>query len=302
MSTTLLILAIPLFILVLFLLDGWIIVQHKTAVVIERLGKFHSVRQAGLQFKIPLIDRVKARQTLQIQELDVDIETKTKDNVFVKTKISVQMRVKPDSVKQATYELVDAYKQTQSYIFDVVRSEVPKMRLDDVFENKDAIAKAIKDSLQEKMNEYGYDVETSLVTDIDPAGNVKAAMNKIQETERLKISAENEAEADKITVVKKAQAEAEAKKLTGQGYADLRTEISKGAEQSIENLKKTGLSAQEAQALILSTQYFETLQHMGQNGNSVLMLPSGSDGTHKMLADFVASGQLSTETKTPESK
>ena len=275
---------------VLLLLDSFIIVKQQTAVVLERLGKFHSVREAGFQLKLPIFDRVRSTVSLQIQQLDVNVETKTKDNVFVKTKISVQLKVMKDKVKEAVYELTNPFEQGESYIFDVVRSEVPKMTLDEVFETKDKIALAIKESLQDKMTEYGYEVETSLVTDLDPDAEVKAAMNKIQTTERLKIAATNEAEADKIRVVAAAKADAEAKKLTGKGYADLREEIARGAKESIDTLVDTGLSAQEAQGLILSTQYFETLQNMGEKGNGMIMLPGGASGANDIMNQLIASG------------
>jgi len=276
-------------------MDSFVIVKQKSAVAIERLGKFQSVKMAGFHFKLPIIDRVADKVSLKLMELNVPVETKTKDNVFIKTAISVQLRVIQEKVKEAIYELENPEEQAKTYIFDVVRSEVPKMSLDQVFESKDDIAKAINESLKEKMNDYGFDVESTQVTEVDPDEEVKKAMNKIQTTERLKIAAHNEAEADKIKVVKKAEADAEAKRLTGKGYADLRKEIAEGAKESIDNLKEAGLTAESAQSFMLSTQYFEILSDIGAKGNSVLMMPNGEHGGSSVLKDMMV--VKSTESK-----
>jgi regulator of protease activity HflC (stomatin/prohibitin superfamily) len=276
----------------LLALDSFVIVKQKRAVAIERLGKFHSIKGAGFHLKIPIIDRVHQEISLKLMELNVPVETKTKDNVFVQTAVSVQLRVIEDKVKEAVYELEDPQKQAKTYIFDVVRAEVPKMTLDQVFETKDDIAKAINDSLKAKMNEYGFDVESTQVTDVDPDQAVKDAMNQIQTTERLKVAAQNEAEAEKIRVVKEAEASAEAKRLTGKGYADLRKEIAEGAKESVKNLTDTGLSAQEATSFMLSTQYFETLSDVGSQGNTVLMMPNGDQGGSGVLKDLLTAGSV----------
>ncbi len=291
-------LLIPVFIFgFLILLAAFFIVKQQTAVVIERFGRFHSIRNSGLQMKIPLVDRISGRLSLKIQQLDVIVETKTLDDVFVKLKVSVQYKVIRDKVYEAFYKLEYPHDQITSYVFDVVRAEVPKMKLDDVFVKKDDIAIAVKTELQDAMLEYGYDIIKTLVTDIDPDAQVKAAMNRINASEREKIAAQFEGDAARILIVEKAKAEAESKRLQGQGIADQRREIARGLEESVEVLNKVGINSQEASALIVVTQHYDTLQAIGEETNTnLILLPNspqaGSDMLNNMVASFTASNQI----------
>jgi regulator of protease activity HflC (stomatin/prohibitin superfamily) len=285
------------FIGILVLLAALFTVKQQTAVIIERFGKFLSIRQSGLHFKIPLIDRIAGRMSLKIQQLDVLIETKTKDDVFVKLKVSVQFKVIKLKVYDAFYKLDFPHDQITSYVFDVVRAEVPKMKLDGVFVKKDDIAIAVKTELNEAMMDYGYDIIKTLVTDIDPDSQVKEAMNRINASEREKIAAQFEGDAARILIVEKAKAEAESKRLQGQGIADQRREIARGLEESVEVLNKVGINSQEASALIVVTQHYDTLQSIGQETNSnLILLPNspqaGSNMLNDMVASFTASNQI----------
>jgi regulator of protease activity HflC (stomatin/prohibitin superfamily) len=260
------------------------------------------VRNSGLHFKIPFLDRVAGRITLKIQQLDVLVETKTKDNVFVKLKVSVQFRILEGAIYDAFYKLQNPYEQITAYVFDTVRAEVPKLKLDDVFERKDDIAVAIRRELEDAMNEYGYGIVKALVTDIDPDHAVKNAMNRINAAEREKIAAEYEGESERIRIVAKAKAEAESKRLQGQGIADQRREIARGLEESVEVLNRVGINSQEASALIVVTQHYDTLQSMGQSTNSNLILlpnaPSAaSDMLSQMITSFAASQQIGEDMK-----
>lgn len=268
----------------------WFIVKQQTAVVIERLGKFHSVRSSGFNLKIPFVDQIAGRISLKIQQLDVVVETKTKDDVFVKLKVSTQYLVIKDKVYDAFYKLDDPQSQITSYIFDVVRAEVPKLRLDDVFEKKDDIAIAVKSELQEAMNDYGYDIIKTLVTDIDPDEQVKQAMNRINASEREKIAAQYEGDAQRILIVEKARAEAESKRLQGQGIADQRREIAKGLEESVNVLNKVGINSQEASALIVVTQHYDTLSSIGSsNKSNLILLPNSPSAAGDMLNNMITS-------------
>ena len=236
-------------------------VKQQTAVSIERFGKFQSIRHSGLQLKIPVIDKVAARISLKIQQLDVIVETKTLDDVFVKIKVSVQFVVIKDKVYDAIYKLEYPHDQITSYVFDVVRAEVPKMKLDDVFVKKDDIAIAVKREVQESMETYGYDIIKTLVTDIDPDAQVKAAMNRINAAEREKVAAQYEGDAQRILIVEKAKAEAESKRL------------------------------------IVVTQHYDTLQAVGQDTKSnLILLPNspqaGAEMLTNMIASFAASNQV----------
>ena len=282
---------IPIIILgLIVLVSAFFIVKQQTAVIIERFGKFHSIRQSGLHMKIPLVDRISGRLSLKIQQLDVIVETKTKDDVFVRLKISVQYKVIREKVYDAFYKLDYPHDQITSYVFDVVRAEVPKMILDDVFLKKDDIAIAVKRELNEAMMDYGYDIIKTLVTDIDPDAQVKEAMNRINASEREKIAAQFEGDAARILIVEKAKAEAESKRLQGQGIADQRREIARGLEESVEVLNKVGINSQEASSLIVVTQHYDTLQSIGQETNSnLILLPNSPQAGSQMLNDMVAS-------------
>ena len=291
-----------IFLGLIILISGIFTVKQQTAAVIERFGKFNSIRNSGLQFKIPVFDKIAGRLNLKIQQLDVIVETKTKDDVFVRLKISVQFQVIKMKVYDAFYKLENPHDQITSYVFDVVRAEVPKMKLDDVFERKDDIANAVKLELNDAMVDYGYDIIKTLVTDIDPDVQVKAAMNRINASEREKVAAEYEAEAERIKIVAKARAEAESKRLQGQGIADQRREIARGLEESVDVLNNVGINSQEASALIVVTQHYDTLQSIGEETNSnLILLPNspqaGSDMLNNMIASFTASNQIGEEIK-----
>ena len=299
---------IPFIILgLIILISSFFIVKQQTAAIIERFGRFQSIRQSGLQFKIPLVDRIAGKLSLKIQQLDVIIETKTKDDVFVKLKVSVQYKVIRDKVEDAFYKLDYPHDQITSYVFDVVRAEVPKMILDDVFLKKDDIAIAVKAELNDAMMEYGYDIIRTLVTDIDPDAQVKEAMNRINAADREKTAAQYEGDAARILIVEKAKAEAESKRLQGQGIADQRREIARGLEESVLVLNKVGINSQEASALIVVTQHYDTLQSIGQHTNSnLILLPNspqaGSNMLNDMLASFTASNQIGESMKEAKKK
>lgn len=269
---------------------GFFIVKQQTTAVVERFGKFVSIRQSGLQFKIPLIDKIAGRVSLKIQQLDVIVETKTKDDVFVQLKISVQFQILREKVYDAFYKLQNPHDQITAYIFDTVRAEVPKMKLDDVFEKKDDIAQAIQRELKESMLGYGYDIVKALVTDIDPDMQVKEAMNRINAAEREKLAAQFEGDAQRILIVERAKAEAESKRLQGKGIADQRREIARGLEESVDVLNKAGINSQEASALIVITQHYDTLQSIGSDTNSnLILLPNNPNAASSMLNDMVTS-------------
>ncbi|MFT5736297.1 MAG: regulator of protease activity HflC (stomatin/prohibitin superfamily) [Maribacter sp.] len=289
---------IPIIIFVLFIIiSGVFTVKQKSAAIIETFGKYSSIRQSGLQFKIPFVQRIAGRLSLKIQQLDVIIETKTLDDVFVRLKVSVQYKVIKEKVYDAFYQLDFPQDQITSYVFDVVRAEVPKMKLDDVFVKKDDIALAVKAELNDAMSDYGFDIIKTLVTDIDPDAQVKQAMNRINASEREKIAAQFEGDAARILIVEKAKAEAESKRLQGMGIADQRREIARGLEESVEVLNKVGINSQEASALIVVTQHYDTLQSIGEATNTnLILLPNspqaGSDMLNNMVASFTASNMI----------
>lgn len=264
--------------ILIFLFSFFFIIKTKEAAVIETFGKFSYIAEAGLRFKIPLIQRIAGRLNLKIQQLPVVVETKTKDDVFVRVVISVQYEVKRgrENIEKAFYSLDNPEQQITSYVFDSVRSEVPKLTLDEVFAEKDRIALSVASELNDTMQNYGYTIIKSLVTDIDPDQKVKNAMNEINASKRLKEAAKEKAEADKIQVVAIAEAEAESKRLQGEGIANQRRAIANGLQESAEDLKQAipGSDAMTVMNLLMVTQYFDTLQEMAKSGVNTVFMPS----------------------------
>src|SRR3989344_1768869 len=289
-----------LFVLVVFF-SSWFTVEQQTAGVIERFGKFVRIATAGLNMKIPIIEQVAGRPSLRVQQLDVKVETKTQDNVFVHVLVSVQYFVLADKVHEAFYKLTDPEKQITSFVFDVVRSSVPKIKLDDVFEKKDDIGNAVKEELTNVMDDYGYNIVKALVTDIDPDAKVKESMNAINAAQRLRAAAQEQGEADKIILVKKAEAESESKKLQGEGIAGQRKAIIEGLRESVEQFKESvpGTSAQDVMQLVLLTQYFDTLKEIGASARSnTILIPhspsSLTDLSEQMRNAMITAGQVHT--------
>jgi regulator of protease activity HflC (stomatin/prohibitin superfamily) len=296
-----------IFVILLLIASGLFVVKQQTYAVVERFGKFIGVRGPGLQLKIPVFDQVAGRVSIRIQQLDVVVETKTKDDVFVHLKISVQFQIQREHVYDAFYQLQNPHEQITAFVFDVVRAEVPKMILDDVFEKKDEIAHAIQRELKDAMLGYGYDIVKALVTDIDPDEKVKIAMNRINAAEREKLAAQHEGDAQRILIVERAKAEAESKRLQGKGIADQRREIARGLVESVDIMNKVGISSQEASALIVVTQHYDTLHSVGTASNSNLILlpnsPSAaSDMLNNMVASFSASTMITDQMKKGEKK
>jgi len=235
--------------------------------IVENLGQYSTVLDPGFQFVLWPIQSVVKRLSLRIQQLDVTCETKTKDNVFVVVGVAVQYKVIAENAYDAHYRLTDPHQQIRSYVFDVVRSTVPKMDLDESFANKNKIAKSIKDQLTQDMSNYGYEIQGALVTDMSPDAKVKASMNEINASKRLKEAAGEKAEADKIRQVKAAEAEAEARYLSGVGVARQRTAIVNGLKGAINDFEEEveGVTAKDVMDILLLSQYMDTLSSVGAN-------------------------------------
>ncbi len=286
--------------LIVFAATGlFFIVKQKTAVIIERFGKFHRVARAGFNLKIPLIDRKVGKVNLRVMELPVEVETKTKDDVFVRLIISVQYFVinSSEGIKMSFYKFDNPAQQIQSYVFDSIRSEVPNLILDDVFSEKDKIARVVQEELAETMKEYGFNIIKALVTDIDPDAKVKHAMNEINAAKRMKEAAKEYAEAEKIKVVAAAEAEAESKKLQGIGIADQRIAIANGMKQSVEQVKdamEADVTGQQVMNMLFMTQHYDTISRLADQGVNTIFVPY-SPGTVGDLQTQIQSSLLSAD-------
>jgi regulator of protease activity HflC (stomatin/prohibitin superfamily) len=278
------------------------IVKQKTAAIIERFGKFNRVANAGLNLKIPFIDKKAGSVNLKVMELPVDVETKTKDDVFVRLIVSVQYYVvsSKEGIQTSFYKFDDPARQIQSYVFDSIRSEVPNMFLDDVFSEKDKIASAVQLELADIMEEYGFKIIKALITDIDPDAKVKHAMNEINAAKRMKEAAKEYAEAEKIKVVKAAEAEAESKKLQGIGIADQRLAIANGMRQSVKEVQgamEEGVTGQQVMNMLFMTQHYDTIARLAEQGVNTIFMPY-SPTTVGDLQTQIQSSMLAADTIT----
>ena len=283
MDTNLIFGNIVYIVIALFFLKGALyMVKQKHAVIIERLGKFNKVSKAGLHFKIPLIDSIAGNVNLRVRELPVEVETKTKDDVFVRIVVSVQFFViaAAEGIKDSFYELNNPEQQIQSYVFDSIRSEVPMMELDDVFAEKEKIALAVKTELSDTMRQFGFDFIKALVTDIDPDAKVKHSMNEINAAKRMKEAAKEEAAAAKIRVVAAAEADMESKRLAGEGIAQQRIAIANGLKESVAEVKlamEDHVTSQDVMNMLFMTQHYETVAKLSENNTSTIFMPYSPD-------------------------
>jgi len=250
---------------------GWLFtVEQQTVAVVERFGKFRKVCTPGLNMKVPFIDSIAGRMSLRVQQLDVEVESKTSDDVFVNVTIALQFYVQQAKVEDAFYKLTDSQRQIESFIFDVVRAQVPDMTIDSVFSEKEKIADQVKEQLDITMGQYGYEIVKALVNDINPNAEVKEAMNRVRTAEREREAAKLEADANYIRIVREAEADAESKKLSGKGLAEQRIEIVNGLKKSVQLLATAvpGVSEQDVLNHIVLVQEMDMLQAIGANDKS----------------------------------
>ncbi len=270
---------------IILIISSCFTVEQQYAAVIERFGRFVRISRPGLNFKIPFIEQISGKVSLRLMQLNVEVETKTLDDVFTKVVMSVQYRIVPNKIYEAFYTLNNAEEQIQAFVFDVVRARVPKIKLDDVFSKKDDIADSVTDELKEVMNDFGYDIIKALVTDIDPDAKVKKAMNEINEAQRLRIAATERGEAEKILKVKQAEAQAASKILQGQGMAGERKAIIEGLKDSLSDFKSevNDSTTQDVMSLILMVQYFDTLKELGTSGKmNTILIPHSPSSLHEL--------------------
>ncbi|HBY05781.1 MAG: Band 7 protein [candidate division TM6 bacterium GW2011_GWE2_42_60] len=300
---TTLIIALASVALILFFMST-VVVNEQTATIVQRLGRFSKILHPGLNFKIPFIETIAGAVSLRITQLDVKVETKTEDNVFVHVTVAVQYFVFQEHVYEAFYKLKNPEQQITSFVFDVVRARVPRLKLDELFEKKDEIAIAVKDEITSVMKDFGYGILKSLVTDIEPDQKVKISMNEINAAQRLRIAAVEKGEAERIITVKAAEAAAQSNALHGKGIAAQREAIIEGLSKSVNEFREhiPGTSAHDVMFLVLMTQYFDTLKDISANAqtNTILLPHSPStltDLSEQMRNAMLIAGQVQNTTK-----
>jgi regulator of protease activity HflC (stomatin/prohibitin superfamily) len=301
---SLVLLAILGVIVLSLILGSFFTVSTAQVAVLTRFGKFLRVAEAGLNWKAPFLDSVSGIISLRVNQIALTMETKTKDNVFVTIPISVQNRVRPERVYDAFYKLSDPVAQIKSYVEQVILGHVPSMTLDEVFASQSSIAAAVKQELDSDMAAFGYEIVNVLVTDIVPDAKVKSAMNDINAAQREQVAATARGEADKILVVKKAEAEAESKALQGQGIANQRKAIVEGLQNSIEQFQKAveGATSKDVMQLVLVTQYFDTLKSIGENDKTNTLFLAHSPGAVKEVSDQILESMLLAQNSTVMSR
>lgn len=261
-------------------------VKTQENAIVERFGKYRRVATPGINFRIPFIESVSDKISLRVQQLEVEIESKTKDNVFVTVPVAVQYQVQHDSVVDAHYQLSNPQKQIRSYVFDTVRSALSSLGLDEAFESKDDIAQSVEEKLSQSMKNYGFNIISTLVTDISPDQSVKDSMNSINASQRERDASKSLAEADKIKQVTNAEAQSESMRLHGEGVASQRKAIADGIAEQYEKLRQVGIG-NSAEKLLMMTQYFDTLQNVSDKGKSnVLFMPSNPGGMDNLSSEI----------------
>jgi regulator of protease activity HflC (stomatin/prohibitin superfamily) len=291
------------FLLIILVFMSIYTVKQQTFAVVERFGKFSRISDPGFHLKWPIVERVAGRVSIRVMELNVEVKTKTADNVFVDLLIAVQYFVTKEKVWDAFYKLTNPQTQMESFVFDTVRAKVPHMKLDEVFEKKEDIAQDIEEKLGNIMPEFGYFIKTALVNDIVPDTKVASAMNEINAQERLRVAAEHKGEAEKILVVKAAEADAKSKELSGIGIANQRIAIVKGLKESVEDFQQAieGVNAKDVMSLVLLTQYYDMLTDVGRHSNNNTILIPHSPGAvgdcqQQIISSLLAADKASKET------
>lgn len=285
---------IPMFIVLVFiivLLSSLYVVKQQSVAIVERFGRYQRTATSGINIRLPFgIDRIAARVQLRLLQSEIVVETKTKDNVFVTLNVATQYRVNEQNVTDAYYKLMKPESQIKSYIEDALRSSVPKLTLDELFEKKDEIALEVQHQVAEEMSTYGYIIVKTLITKVEPDAEVKQSMNEINAAQRKRVAAQELAEADKIKIVTAAEAEAEKDRLHGVGIAQQRKAIVDGLAESIKELKDSNVSLSEEQimSILLTNQYLDTLNTFASKGNSTLFLPSHPEGVEDIRTQILS--------------
>src|SRR5499427_2330845 len=285
------------FLVFILIIGNFFTVNTAQVAIITRFGRFLRVANPGLNWKWPLIDQVAGRVSLRVNQISLTMETKTKDNVFVTVPISVQSRVRPESIYDAYYKLSNPVEQIRSYVEQVILGHVPGMTLDEVFASQSGIAAAVQREVGADMAGFGYEIVNVLVTDIVPDAKVKSAMNDINAAQREQVAANARGEAEKILLVKKAEAEAESMALQGRGIANQRRAIIEGLQTSIEQFQKVveGASAREVMQLVMMTQYFDTLKSIGESDKTNTLFLTHSPATVREVSDQILQSMLVAE-------
>ena len=286
------ILLVVIFLAILLLISSIYVVRQQSVAIIERFGRYQKTSSSGMNFRIPFgIDKIAARVQLRLLQSDIVVETKTQDNVFVTMNVATQYRVNENNVTDAYYKLMRPESQIKSYIEDALRSSVPKLTLDELFEKKDEIALEVQKQVAEEMSTYGYIIVKTLITKVEPDAEVKQSMNEINAAQRKRVAAQELAEADKIKIVTAAEAEAEKDRLHGVGIAEQRKAIVDGLADSIKELKGANVELTEEQimSILLTNQYLDTLNNFAdKHGNNTIFLPANPDGVESIRTQILS--------------
>ena len=298
MQAALLFLLFSFLIILGILISMLYVVRQQSVAIVERFGRYQKIATSGIHMRLPFgIDKIAARIQLRLLQSEIVVETKTKDNVFVMMNVATQYRVNEQNVTDAYYKLMRPEAQIKSYIEDALRSSVPKLTLDELFEKKDEIALEVQHQVAEEMTTYGYIIVKTLITKVEPDAEVKQSMNEINATQRKRVAAQELAEADKIKIVTAAEAEAEKDRLHGVGIAQQRKAIVDGLAESIAELKEAnvGMSEEQIMSILLTNQYLDTLNTFAAKGNQTLFLPNNPNGVDDIRTQILSA--LKTDNK-----
>ena len=287
-----LVMPIVVIVLIIVLFSSLYVVRQQSVAIIERFGRYQKLSNSGIHLRLPFgIDHIAARVQLRLLQSEIVVETKTQDNVFVMMNVATQYRVNENNVTDAYYKLIRPEAQIKSYIEDALRSSVPKLTLDELFEKKDEIALEVQKQVAEEMSTYGYIIVKTLITKVEPDAEVKQSMNEINAAQRKRVAAQELAEADKIKIVTAAEAEAEKDRLHGVGIAEQRKAIVDGLADSIKELKGANIELKEEQiiSILITNQYLDTLNKFAESkGNNTVFLPANPDGVENIRTQILS--------------
>ncbi|KEG07108.1 hypersensitive-induced response protein 1-like [Trypanosoma grayi] len=258
-------------------------VGQSEVAVLETCGRFNTIAGPGCHCVLPWTYKA-GTLSMRLREHHFMIRSKTKDNVFVTLKLTINVQVVPDRVDAAFYGLEEPLSIIQSYVENSVEAKIPLYNLEALFIERGTISQQLKNETDAIMEVYGWDIVSALITEIDPGDEMTEAINSIQKYQRLRVAAVDEAETKKMQRVRAAEALCESRRLAGQGLAEQRKAIVAGLRKSVEVMRHdaNGLNNEDVLNLLLINQYYDTMKSVAENSGGSLLIIDGAGGLDAM--------------------
>ncbi len=255
----------------IILFTGIRVVNQQTAVIIERFGKYSRTLHAGLNVIIPGIEQAIAKIDLRVTEIKSEVEVKTSDNMFVRLPINIMLQIRENAVANAHYKLSNPREQIATWVLNTIRATTSSMKLQNLFEDREKIAREVQEELKEKMESFGFEIISVLVDQPMVSHEVQASFNRVVASEREKEAATQEAEAKRIRIVGEARAEAESQQLRAQGLSEARRILAGSISEAVELAKQKGIAEKDILHLLIETNRLDTIKYASEHGKLVIM-------------------------------